>query len=201
MNPLLKNYNAAKAGATVSASPQRAAAPAPTPTGAPAAFAAPVSSAPTNPAGANRDIAALRARLAGGSLGGVNPPEAATALPADALEARTVPTADGGAQAAPGWTEAKNGLVVRAAEASTAVAAVAAPAAKRTRRTKAEMEAARAAAAPQQVQTSVFQAVAQASATSGAELTVEASAAFALSDFSTDDLLAEIYKRVAARFA
>jgi hypothetical protein len=184
MNPLLKNYNSLKSGATA-AGPSApalhvAAAPA-APTGAPAAPAPPASTE-----GAKRDISALRARLAGGSLGGVNPPEAVAALPADALEPRTVPTSDGGAQAAPGWVEAKNGLVVRLPELAplpetpTVVAA-------RKRRTKAEMEAARAAEA--------------AAATSGAEAPAGASVApepTNLGSFSTEQLLAEVLRRVAS---
>lgn len=109
-NPLRAAYEAAKNGGN---------APAPTPVAAPtvAAAVAPAVVQTTQlppTAGGKRDIAALRAKLASGSLGGVNPPEAPAAITEDHAEPRTVETPEGGATPAPGWVETKPGLVVRA---------------------------------------------------------------------------------------
>lgn len=154
-NPLKAAYAAACAGnvppKAVSAPVAASAAPA---SGPPAQTVAPA--APPAVPGAKRDIAALRAKLAGGSNGGVNPPEAAAALTDDALEPRTVETQDGGAAAAPGWVEAKNGLVVRAPTTPEETpAASVAPTGELTRGQKAAAtRAANKAAA--QIQTTVF---------------------------------------------
>ena len=125
-----------------SASPMAAGAPT-TATTAPAAVAGgepsttsapPASSAPPTPAPAAqaRDLAAMRARLVGGQLGGVNSPEGAEKITEALVAPRTITTANGGAEPIP------------AAEPAQQTEPVSAP--KRTRRTKAEMEAARAAA-------------------------------------------------------
>lgn len=100
-----------------------------------AASAPPVSTGQTSTAQSTEvsstgGLAALRAKLAGNGLGGVNPPEKAVAD--DALTRKTQETADGGAEEIP------------VAATPDAVTPVDAPAEKpkRTRRTKAEMEAA-----------------------------------------------------------
>jgi hypothetical protein len=109
------------------------------PTGTPAQGtpppASPVSVAPSPE---KRDIAAIRAKLAAGGGGNVNPPEMAEALKPEAFEPKTVEGPDG------------EPVPIVAAEATSDSPPTVAPAAgqaKRTRRTKAEMEAARAAEA------------------------------------------------------
>jgi len=106
--------------------------------------------APTQPdagaiAPARRDLSALRQRLAGGSNGGGNPPEASAALKAETFEPCTTELPSGETVALPNHPDA--------AKASQAASTVSAPTpgpegeqpAKRKRRPKAEMEAARAA--------------------------------------------------------
>jgi hypothetical protein len=103
-NPLLNKYN--KPAATAAATP-----PAAPPAGQISAVKPVASSTPVNASGGISGLEALRAKLAGGF---VNPPEAPNAINEDTLAPRTVETPDGGAKPAPGWVEAKNGLVVRA---------------------------------------------------------------------------------------
>lgn len=131
MNPLKAAY-AAKTGAgtpaaTPAASPVRGAS-APVSS---AAAVAPVVQTTIAPAGERtRDLSALRARLAGGGLGGVNPPEAPAALTDTALDPKT---------------EEVGGVLqpIGAPADSAAPAPDALPdgKAKRTRRTRAQIEA------------------------------------------------------------
>lgn len=192
-NPLKAAY-AAKA--SPSAAPAASTAPAPASVGSQAAQPAPVQTTqiPAS-AGGGRDLSALRAKLAGGNTG-VNPPEAVAALTQDHVEPRTVETPDGGATAAPGWVEGKNGNVVRAPtpEDASSAAVAAAPAETLTRGQK----AAATRAANKAKASSEPSGAAPAAAAASSET---ASVAFELRNVSTDDLLAEIYKRVAARFA
>lgn len=191
MNPLKKAYL------------NGGAAPAPTPAAAPsvAAVVAPVQTTqiPAD-AGPKRDLSALRAKLAAGF---VNPPEAGEAVNEDTLAPRTVETEDGGAKAAPGWVEAKNGLVVKAPavvepEPDSSPSTDGAPAAELSRGQKAA--ATRAANKAAKAQPAASAAAPEPSDTSAAPA-VASSVAFSLKEVHTDDLLAEIYKRVAARFA
>lgn len=108
---------------------------------------------PTTPisATARRDLGALRQRLAGGVNGGVNPPEASSAVADDMLEPNTRETPDGGAEPLPNHPDAAKAVASAAPAAAPAPTSSpstdSATATKRKRRTKAEMEAARAAAA------------------------------------------------------
>lgn len=86
------------------------------------------STAPSTEVSSTGGLAALRAKLAGNGLGGVNPPE--KSLADDALTRKTQETADGGAEEIP--------------VAATATPETPTEKTKRTRRTKAEMEAERA---------------------------------------------------------
>lgn len=201
MNPLKKAY--LNGGAAPSAP-----ATAPT-TPAPASQAAPVQTTQIPPAaGGTRDLSALRAKLAGGF---VNPPEAGDAINEDTLAPRTVETPDGGAQAAPGWVEAKNGLVVKApvdtAEPGPS-ASTPASTAELTRGQKAAATRAANKAAAQSTavpadaagpSVTVRQADVQDACDTIANLKVQL--ARGLQGYHTDELLAEVYKRVAMRFA
>ncbi len=131
---------AAPSEASGSSSPVAASAATTTPT--PASLEA-GTSIPGAGAGARRDLAALRAQLAG-SNGGVNPPEAAAAVTDGLLEPCTRETPDGGAEPLPNHPDAAK---AGAAAASVQQAPAADSPPKRRRRTKAEMEAARAAEA------------------------------------------------------
>jgi|SRR5688572_8686765 len=104
----------------------------------PVAATPPTSSTPS----AKRDLVALRARLSGGTNGGVNPPEAPAAVTEDLLEPNTRETPEGGAEMLPNHPDFEKGK-----PAATAPTAEGSAPAKRKRRTKAEMEAARAAEA------------------------------------------------------
>lgn len=74
-----------------------------------------------------RDLASMRAKLAQRQTGGtMNPAEAVASVTPELLEPRTQETPSGTAEPAPGWTENKNGLVVR--DASAPAAALEAPA-------------------------------------------------------------------------
>lgn len=70
--------------------------------GTPAANTAPSTPAPvTAPPALTRDLAAMRARLAGGQNGGVNSPEGAEKITEKLIEPRTQETPDGGAEPIP----------------------------------------------------------------------------------------------------
>lgn len=180
-------------------------APAPTSPSAPPATIAPVS-APIQTtqipaaAGGTRDLSALRAKLSGGF---VNPPETGEAINEDTLAPRTVETPDGGATAAPGYVELKGGLVVKApAAAPTAEPAPSGSTPASTAELSRGQKAAATRAANKAAKT---QPAESAAAPEGSGWSVAppaaSSVAYSLKDVSTDDLLAEIYKRVAARFA
>lgn len=199
-NPLKAAYkNGGTAPSAAPATTPASAAPSPAVAAPPAAStAAPVASASagTTPA---RDLSALRAKLAGGF---VNPPETGEAVNEDTLAPRTVETPDGGAQAAPGWVEAKNGLVVRA-PADTAEPVPSASTSASTAELSRGQKAAATRAANKAKASSAPSGVAPVAAveSSGTANDEAPSVAFTLKDISTDDLLAEIYKRVAVRFA
>lgn len=206
---LADRYKALAAGGTVGGSTASSApstpAPATVTTAAPSVASGSSSpadaSAPTTthtPATQTRDLGALRARLAGGLAGGVNPPEGAAKMTEALTEPRTVETPDGGAAPAPGFVETKAGTVVRAptpADAPSAAAA-AAPAGELTRGQKAA--ATRAANKAAKAAAPAATSPEPAPCTSAGD--DSPSVAFSLKDIHTDDLLAEIYKRVAARF-
>ena len=130
--------------AVVGGEPSTTSAPAPAASSGPAAAAANFAlSTPTAaPAAQARDLAAMRARLAGGQLGGVNSPEGAEKITEELVAPRTQPTADGGAEPIP----APAPIPADAFGVAGVVADAGLTPPKRTRRTKAEMEAARAAA-------------------------------------------------------
>lgn len=112
----------------------------------PSSSPAAASASPTSTPSAKRDLVALRARLSGGTNGGVNPPEATEAVKEDMLEPNTKETPDGGAEPLPNHPDfAKAAATASTGPSDSTNASTAAP--KRKRRTKAEMEAARAAAA------------------------------------------------------
>lgn len=211
MNPLKKAYlNGGSAPPAAATSPVVA----------PVASAA--SSAPSAPAvvqttqippaaGGLRDLSSLRAKLAGGF---VNPPEAPEAVNEGTLDARTVETPDGGAQAAPGWVEAKNGLVVRAPVESANTqpsepGSAAAPPAELTRGQKAAATRAANKKAAQPSTDAPADAAGPSVTVRQADVedacrTIEnlkEQRVLGLQGYHTDELLAEIYKRVAVRFA
>lgn len=197
MNPLKQAY---KNGGTAPAAPAKTPAAAVGATTATPSTAAVQTTQIPPAAGGTRNLSALRAALAAGF---VNPPEAGEAVNEDTLAPRTVETEDGGAQAAPGYVEMKGGLVVKAPvdtagetpPASTAAAVAGAGELSRGQKAAATRAANKAAKA---------QPVASAAAPEPSDTSeappAASSVAFSLSGVSTDDLLAEIYKRVAARF-
>lgn len=124
------------AGPTVSV-PAAAAGGAPsTPASAPNGAPSTPPPASTTPPAQARDLAAMRARLAGGQNGGVNSPEGATKIVESLVAPRTQETPDGRAEPISADTTA---APIATPSASPEVTA------KRKRRTQAEMAAARAA--------------------------------------------------------
>ncbi len=172
------------------------------PTTAAAPPAAPVvvqTTAAPPAAGGTRDLAAMRAKLASRQSGGVNPPEAAASQTEALFEPRTKEAPDGtavplddapatsaGPAASAGTTATETGSVASAPEPGG-------PALTRGQKAAATRAANKAKAAPTETPASP--------AGAGVDEPVAASVAFSLRDVHTDDLLAEIYKRVAARFA
>ena len=107
-----------------------------TPTPAAPAAAEPATVPPAAskpPSTGGRDLAAIRAKLAAGGGGGVNPPEMAEALKPEAFEPKTTEAPDG---------EPQPIEPAPSAGSTTPAATPGAPAtAKRTRRTRAQIEA------------------------------------------------------------
>jgi hypothetical protein len=118
-----------------------------------------------------RNLSALRDKLAGN--GGVNPPE--SQVPETALEPRTEETADGGVRPIGALPET--------------------PTTKRTRRTPAQMAEAKAATEAAKAALDSKQATGPAVG-SGAVPVAAGSAASSVRDYTTDELLSELYRRL-----